>query len=89
VIQRQPVDVLLVDVAMPGTDGYKFIEILRNSSSSSIAGIPAAAVTAFASDEDRARALRAGFHLHIAKPVDLAGLVHAVASLSVSRRIHA
>jgi signal transduction histidine kinase/ActR/RegA family two-component response regulator len=88
-IQRQHVDVLLVDVAMPGTDGYTFIKTLRNSSSSSIAGIPAAAVTALAGDEDRARALRAGFQLHIPKPVDLAALVHAVASLSVSHSIHA
>lgn len=88
-IQRQHFDLLLVDVAMPGTDGYTFIETLRKSSSSSIAGIPAAAVTALASDEDRARALQAGFQLHIAKPVDMAALVHAVAGLSVSRRLHA
>ncbi len=86
-IRRQHIDVLLVDVAMPGMDGYTFIETLRNSSSSSIARIPAAAVTAHASDEDRARALRAGFQLHIAKPVDSAALVHAVATLSVSRRV--
>ena len=88
-IQRQHMDVLLVDVAMPGTDGYTFIETLRNSSLSSIARIPAAAVTAHASDDDRARALRAGFCLHLAKPVELTALVQAVASLSVSRRIHA
>ena len=47
--------------------------------------IPAAALTAFARDEDRAAALEAGFQLHLAKPIDAASLVAAVATLGRSR----
>ena len=68
-----------------GTRSLRHCEIRRHPS---IAGIPAAAVAALASDEDRVRALRAGFHLHIAKPVDSAALVHAVDSLAGSGRTH-
>jgi CheY-like chemotaxis protein len=47
-----------------------------------VSSIPAAALTAFARDEDRVRALQAGFQLHLAKPVDADVLVTAVARLS-------
>jgi hypothetical protein len=43
--------------------------------------IPAAALTALASDEDRRRALEAGFQLHVPKPVDAARLASVVATL--------
>jgi CheY-like chemotaxis protein len=44
--------------------------------------IPAAALTAYARSEDRVKALRAGFHIHLAKPVDPAELVATVAALA-------
>ena len=81
VLQRERVDVLLADIAMPDEDGYALIRKVRACTASALGSIPAAALTAFARDEDRQRALQAGFHLHLAKPIDPASLVDAVASL--------
>jgi signal transduction histidine kinase/CheY-like chemotaxis protein len=81
VLQRERVDVLLADIAMPGEDGYALIRKVRACRTSALGSIPAAALTAFARDEDRQRALQAGFHLHLAKPIDPKSLVDAVASL--------
>jgi signal transduction histidine kinase/CheY-like chemotaxis protein len=80
VLQREHIDVLLADIAMPGEDGYALIRRLR-ALNVEAASIPAAALTALARDEDRQQALEAGFQLHLAKPIDVASLVSAVASL--------
>ena len=82
VLQREHVDVLLADIAMPGEDGYSLIKKLRALDAPSIASIPAAALTAFARNEDRQQALEAGFQLHLAKPIDAEALVSAVATLN-------
>ncbi len=66
---RSAVDVLLSDIEMPGTDGYQLIKELRLRPSEQGGSVPAAALTAYARTEDRLRALRAGFQLHLAKPV--------------------
>jgi signal transduction histidine kinase/ActR/RegA family two-component response regulator len=81
VLQREHIDVLLADIAMPGEDGYSLIRKLRALDAPSIASIPAAALTAFARNEDRQQALEAGFQLHLAKPIDADALVSAVATL--------
>jgi CheY-like chemotaxis protein len=80
VLQRERVDVLLADVAMPGEDGYSLVRKLR-ATSSGAATIPAAALTAHAREEDRQVALRAGFQMHLAKPIDARSLVAAIAAL--------
>jgi signal transduction histidine kinase/ActR/RegA family two-component response regulator len=82
VLQREHVDVLLADVAMPGEDGYTLLRKLRSLNASRAATIPAAALTAFARDEDRQEALQAGFQMHLTKPIDAGSLVAAVATLS-------
>jgi signal transduction histidine kinase len=87
ILLRRPVHALLVDIAMPDQDGYVFIRRLRESPSPIIASIPAAAITAMVADEDRERAMQAGFQLHVAKPVDSATLVRTVASLARSAQI--
>jgi signal transduction histidine kinase/CheY-like chemotaxis protein len=84
VLQHRPVSVLLADIAMPGQDGYALIRTLR-SLDIATAKVPAAALTAFAREEDRQRALQAGFQLHLSKPVDAGSLIAAVASLSRSK----
>ncbi len=84
-LQQQPVDVLLADVAMPGEDGYSLIRRLRALSRGRAALIPAAALTAFAREEDRAAAIEAGFQMHLTKPIDPESLVAAVAALGRSR----
>jgi CheY-like chemotaxis protein len=70
---------------MPVMDGFELIRRVRESSDSAIAGIPAAALTAYARSEDRAKALRAGFVMHLAKPIDPAELVAAVVALTRNR----
>jgi len=77
----QPINVLLSDIAMPGEDGYELIRQVR-ALSASVAGLPAAAVTAFAGTEERERALAAGFQMHLAKPLLPETLVNAVARLA-------
>ena len=77
----QQVNVLLSDIAMPGEDGYELIRQVR-SLSASAAGLPAAAVTAYAGAQERDRALAAGFQMHLAKPILPAALAHAVAKLA-------
>jgi signal transduction histidine kinase/CheY-like chemotaxis protein len=81
VLRLEHVDVLLSDIAMPGEDGYGLIRKLRGLHPAPIAAIPAAALTAFARNEDRIEALRAGFQLHLTKPIDGHSLVTAVARL--------
>jgi len=79
---QERVDVLLVDIAMPGEDGYSLIQRLRAGVVPGRAAIPAAALTAFAREEDRRLALAAGFQMHLTKPIDAAALITAVASLA-------
>src|SRR4029453_10697284 len=74
--------VLVVDLGMPTIDGFQFISRLRNAGDPAIRNIPAAALTAFARSEDRTKALRSGFEMHLAKPVDPGELVASVAPLA-------
>jgi len=73
--------VLMSDIGMPGEDGYALIRKVRALPAERGGGIPAAALTAYARDEDRRRALAAGFQLHVAKPFDPRELVAAVLDL--------
>ncbi len=73
-------DALVVDLGMPEMDGFEFISRVRSSPNAS-RDVPAAALTAFARSEDRTRALRSGFEMHLAKPVDPGELVASVATL--------
>ena len=79
-LRRRFPDVLVCDIAMPGDDGYSFLRAVRATSGA--AHVPAMALTAYARPEDRDRALAAGFELHLAKPVEPAVLVRAVARLA-------
>jgi signal transduction histidine kinase/CheY-like chemotaxis protein len=85
VLEKERVDVLLSDIEMPGTDGYQLIRELRLRPSQQGGSVPAAALTAYARTEDRLRALRAGFQLHLSKPVQPAELITVVASLAARR----
>jgi CheY-like chemotaxis protein len=87
ILEKEPLDVLLSDIAMPGEDGFALIRRVRSSASTDVATIPAAAVTAFTSAEDRAHALAAGFHVHLPKPFEPVELVRAVDRL-VNQVVH-
>jgi PAS domain S-box-containing protein len=77
-------DVLLADIEMPGEDGYTLIRRIRGLPVERGGAIPAAALTAYASTQDRVRALDAGFQMHVPKPVQPLELVAVVASLARS-----
>ena len=79
VAQARPA-VLLTDIGMPELDGYGLLRRMRAAYGAD--PIPAIALTAFARAEDRTRALREGFRLHLAKPVEPAELVASVASVA-------
>ncbi len=72
---------LVVDIGMPKMDGLDFIARLRAEPNAAIRDIPAAALTAFARSDDRTKALRSGFEMHLSKPIDPAELVASVATL--------
>ena len=73
-------DILVSDVGMPGEDGYALIAGLR-SADTEVGQIPAIALTAYASREDKVRLLLAGFQAHVPKPIDAAELIAVIASL--------
>jgi PAS domain S-box-containing protein len=83
-------DVLVSDLAMPRMDGFELIAQVRGHPDESLRNVPAAALTAYARSEDRTRALESGFQMHLAKPIDPAELMDAVAALvrSVPRDGH-
>jgi CheY-like chemotaxis protein len=81
-LNGERVDVLISDIGMPMEDGYSLIRAVRALPAKEKASIPSIALTAFARNEDRTRALLAGFNVHMAKPVEPAELLLAVADLS-------
>jgi signal transduction histidine kinase len=73
---KQPFDVVVSDIAMPGEDGYSLIGRLRQQSR-----VPAIALSAFTTMQDRERALEAGFDAHVSKPVEPATLTALIRRL--------
>jgi signal transduction histidine kinase/ActR/RegA family two-component response regulator len=73
--------ILMSDIGMPGEDGYALIRQVRALPPERGGRTPAAALTAYARDEDRGRALAAGYQLHIAKPFNPGELLAAVSDL--------
>jgi CheY-like chemotaxis protein len=85
--ERQRPDVLLSDIEMPGVDGYAFVKMVRALPPERGGATPAAALTAYASAEDRRLALGAGFQVHLAKPALPGDVVAAVATLAGRRSV--
>jgi PAS domain S-box-containing protein len=79
-VEREAPDVLLSDIGMPKEDGYSLMRRIRKLSGKA-SRIPAIALTAYARAEDRAKALQAGYQMHLAKPVEPMKLIEMVASL--------
>jgi len=74
-------DLLVSDIGMPNEDGYSLIRRLRELETDRARGIPAMALTAYATDEDRLQALSAGFQIHVAKPIEPENFVISLASI--------
>jgi len=79
--ERKP-NVLVADLGMPEMDGFALIEQVRALDPNLGGRIPAVAVTAYATMQDRLRALHAGYQNHIAKPVEAAELAAIISSLT-------
>jgi len=71
-------EIVVADIAMPDGGGYELIRRMRSEGIKT----PTIAITAYAGDEDRIRALAAGFQMHLPKPVELYELVKSIASLT-------
>ena len=79
-VQATPLDAIVCDIGLPGEDGLSFIRSVRGLPGA-VGLTPAAALTAWGLDEDRARALAAGFQAYIVKPTDPATLANVIAGL--------
>jgi signal transduction histidine kinase len=77
--ERRP-GLIISDISMPGVDGYSLLAELRRMPG--LERVPAIALTGHAMDEDRVRALAAGFSVHVPKPVDPDELLRVVRRLT-------
>jgi two-component system CheB/CheR fusion protein len=83
-ISTQPPDVALVDIGLPGLNGYDLARRIRNDPQ--CGGVFLVALTGYSLPADRQRALSSGFHAHLAKPVDLEQLRQLLARVRDSKR---
>jgi CheY-like chemotaxis protein len=79
-LSQSKVDVIVSDIGMPEMDGYMMMRQIRTLPEVQ-AGIPAIALTAYAGEFNRQKALAAGFQRHLAKPVEPDALIAAVTTL--------
>jgi CheY-like chemotaxis protein len=82
IIKRARFDVLVSDIGMPEEDGYSLIRKIRQLPKEQGGNLPAIALTAYARAEDRVQAIRSGFQMHVAKPVESIELITIVANLA-------
>ncbi|MBD1839089.1 response regulator [Coleofasciculus sp. FACHB-501] len=80
-LDRELPDLVISDIGMPLEDGYGLIRQLRNREAERGGKIPAIALTAYTTEEDRLQTLAAGYQRHLSKPVETAQLVAVVANL--------
>jgi signal transduction histidine kinase/ActR/RegA family two-component response regulator len=81
-VEKERPHILLSDIGMPDVDGFELLRRVRGLGQARGGRLPAIALTAFARSEDRTRALRAGFLVHVSKPVEPAELIATVASVA-------
>ncbi|HEX8773897.1 MAG TPA: ATP-binding protein [Pyrinomonadaceae bacterium] len=81
-IERERPHVMVCDIGMPGEDGYQLISRVRALPFGRGGSTPAVALTAYAREEERRRALDAGFQVHVSKPIKPSELVAVVAGLA-------
>jgi CheY-like chemotaxis protein len=89
VAAAEPPDLMLVDIGLPGIDGYELAR--RARSDARLARVPMVALTGYGTDEDRRRATAAGFDHHLVKPIDLdvlSGLVSRIAKTEAAPAWH-
>jgi len=82
--EEQP-DLILMDIGLPGMDGFEALEVLRNDSKT--ASIPVVAVSAHAMQEQIDKGLQAGFVSYLTKPIQVNDLIKMVSALLEKRGI--
>lgn len=82
VMKQSMPDILVSDISMPGENGYQLIRKVRQMETRNREPIPAIALTAYAREEDRQMAIKAGFQMHVSKPVEPANLATAIAAIA-------
>jgi signal transduction histidine kinase/CheY-like chemotaxis protein len=82
VLEQQSFDILVSDIGMPDVDGYALISKVRALPPEHNGRILAVALTAYARGEDRTKALRSGFTMHLAKPVEPSELLAVLAAVA-------
>jgi len=75
--------VIVSDLGMPQEDGYDLIRQIRALPEAEGGRIPAIALTGYANPEDRRRALAAGYHGHVAKPMDRLAVITAISLAAI------
>ncbi len=80
-IQQAKPDLLVSDIGMPEMDGYMLIDYIRNQLPPQYRDLLAIALTAYAGEANERQVLQAGFHQHLAKPIDPSVLVAVVTRL--------
>ena len=85
ILQQSPPNILVSDIGMPVEDGYSLIRKVRSSELGTAKRLPAVALTAYASEQDRDRAIAAGYDEHLAKPINSALFAAVLARLKNSQ----
>jgi PAS domain S-box-containing protein len=78
-------EVLILDIGLPGEDGYELLQRLRMELALDATALPAIALTGYASTEDKLRAFKSGFQAHLAKPFDMPDLYRAIRKVAPPR----
>jgi CheY-like chemotaxis protein len=82
ILQENSPDIVVSDIGMPGMDGYDLLNRIRIDVMGDVRNVPAIALTAHASAEDKEKARRAGFADHLAKPISISELVYSIARVA-------
>ena len=85
-LASRPFTLMVSDIGMPQSDGYELITRIRTAAGMRGLHLPAIALTAYSREEDRRRAIEAGFQAYVAKPVEPDALVDLVDRLASEAR---
>jgi CheY-like chemotaxis protein len=80
-------DIAFLDIGLPAMDGYELARLLRRLPS--LAHVPLVAITGYAQEDDRQRALASGFREHLAKPLDFELVLTCIERLSAPSHVRA
>ena len=80
-IEQLVPDILISDIGMPDMDGYTLMRQIRQRPADKGGEMLAIALTAYAGEGDFKQAIAAGFHRHLAKPIDPTELIETVSLL--------